>query len=84
MVHNLKCGGCGNTIANKISQISSISELTVNVGESKLTFNYTNENDIVKVKNKLKTLGYPSVDDENSFAKKAKSYMSCVTGKLLK
>jgi hypothetical protein len=45
-------------------------------------FNAENEESTVKVKEKLKSIGYPSIDVANTFASKAKSFVSCATGKI--
>jgi len=82
LVQNLKCGGCAHTISTKLSGIKNVFNLQVNVDESKVSFNYLEGEDVVNVKEKLKELGYPSVDDTNSFSSKAKSFISCATGKL--
>ena len=84
IVQNLKCGGCANTITTKLSEIENIKNLTVDVEESKVSFNYINEADAFIVKDKLKTLGYPSIDDTNSLTSKAKSFISCATDRLSK
>ncbi|MBO3098661.1 heavy-metal-associated domain-containing protein [Gelidibacter pelagius] len=84
VVQNLKCGGCVNTITTKLSSIANISNLQVDVEESKISFSYLNEADAIQVKEKLKHLGYPSVEDSNSLTSKAKSFVSCATGKLSK
>ena len=84
IVQNLKCGGCAHTISTKLAEIDSISDLNVNVEESKVSFNYSDEADITMVKEKLKKLGYPSIDDANTLTSKAKSFVSCATGKLSK
>ena len=84
IVQNLKCGGCANTITTKLSEIENISDINIDVEENKVSFNYTNEADAFAVKDKLKTLGYPSIDDANNIVSKAKSYVSCATGKLSK
>lgn len=84
IIQNLKCGGCAHTITSKLSELDFISDLNVNVDESKVSFNYTNEMDALKVKEKLKALGYPSIDETNSLTTKAKSFVSCATGKLSK
>lgn len=84
IVQNLKCGGCASTITTKLSEIENINNLAVDVEESKVSFNYINEADAFIVKDKLKTLGYPSIDDTNSLTSKAKSFVSCATGKLSK
>jgi len=81
IVQNLKCGGCANTITNKLSEIKNISEIEVNIEESKISFNHINYDDSIQVKEKLKNIGYPSVEDENSIVSKTKSFISCATGK---
>ncbi|MEO5790267.1 heavy-metal-associated domain-containing protein [Gelidibacter sp.] len=71
LVQNLKCGGCASTISSKISTIENISNLHIDVEEKKVSFNYLNDADILIVKEKLKHLGYPSIEDNNSLISKA-------------
>ena len=82
LVQNLKCGGCAKTITVKLSETENISDIIIDVDESKVSFNYLNPSDLDVVKNKLSGLGYPSLDDDNSVLSKAKSFVSCATGKL--
>jgi len=84
IVQNLKCGGCASTISAKLSEIKAISNINVDVEESKVTFDYVNSEDAIEVKQKLRSLGYPSIEDENGLVSKAKSFVSCATGKLSK
>ena len=84
LVQNLKCGGCAHTISTKLATIKNVSNLQVNLEQSKVSFEYSSEEDAFKVKEKLKNLGYPSIEDANSFSSKAKSFVSCATGKLSK
>ena len=84
IVQNLKCGGCANTITTKLSEIENISDINIDVDKNKVSFNYLNKTDTFAVENKLKALGYPSIEDENTIVSKAKSLMSCATGKLSK
>jgi copper chaperone CopZ len=84
IVQNLKCGGCAHTISTKLSELDLVSDVNVNVEESKVSFHYSEEADVTVVKDKLKSLGYPSIDDENTLTSKAKSFVSCATGKLSK
>ena len=84
LVQNLKCGGCAHTITAKLEELDLISGLNVNVEESKVTFNCNNEIDVLRIKEKLMNLGYPPIDESNSFTTKAKSFVSTATGKLLK
>ena len=34
-IQNLKCGGCANTITKNLAQLEAITEVTVNVEESR-------------------------------------------------
>ena len=81
-VQNLKCGGCANTIITKISEITNISDVEVNNETSIVSFYAENSDDILKVKNKLQSLGYPSIDDANGILSKAKSFVSCASGRI--
>ena len=81
-IQNLKCGGCSNTITKNVSAIQNISNVTVNVEESSVTFHYETEANLAEVKNKLQSLGYPEDGELNSLGSKAKSYVSCAIGKM--
>lgn len=83
-IQNLKCGGCANTIITKISTLKNVSEVNVHVEDSTVTFTSSSENEIETVKNKLAALGYPAEGENNSVISKAKSYVSCATGKMSK
>lgn len=82
IVQNLKCGGCARTITNKLSDMEKISEVEVFPNTSTVSFTYEESNDVMRVKDKLKDLGYPPVDSKNTIALKAKSFVSCATGKM--
>lgn len=82
IVQNLKCGGCAHTITTKLATLENVSEVQVAVDESEISFNYINESDVERVTEKLKDLGYPSVEDKNSLTSKSKSFISCAKGKL--
>lgn len=84
VVQNLKCGGCAKTIASKLSEIENISDLEVDVENSKISFGFSKIEDVSLVKDKLKSMGYPSIDDQNSLASRAMSFVSCATGKMSK
>ena len=84
VVQNLRCGGCANTITSKLLEIKNIENLKVDIDASKIQFDHHNKIDLQAVKDKLKALGYPEVDDKNSMLFKAKSIVSCATGKFKK
>jgi copper chaperone CopZ len=81
-IQNLKCGGCANTIITKISAIENISDVTVNNDSDTVSFKYKSDKDITAVKNKLAGIGYPEVGEKNSLTSKAKSFVSCASGRL--
>jgi len=81
-IQNLKCGGCANTITSKVSNIENISNVTVDVDNSSVSFNYETENDLHNAKNKLASIGYPTEGEKNSVISKTKSFVSCATGKM--
>lgn len=82
IVQNLKCGGCANTITTKLSQLESVTNILVNTESSTVSFLAGSSDNTLIVKEKLKTLGYPSIEDANGLLSKAKSFVSCATGKI--
>lgn len=82
IVQNLKCGGCANTITTKLSQLESITNIVVDTELSTVSFTTTSHDDALLVKQKLKSLGYPSIEAANGMRCKAASFISCATGKL--
>jgi len=83
-IQNLKCGGCAHTIISSLNGLDNISDVQINVETSEVSFNYLTEVDKKAVYQKLKSLGYPAVEEENSLGLKAKSYISCAIGKIKK
>ncbi len=81
---NLKCGGCANSIKKGILTIEGVDEVSVDLETSKVTVNTVDEQLILKVKEKLSSMGYPEVGDANTVLHKAKSFVSCATGKMTK
>lgn len=83
-VQNLKCGGCANSITKKLSSLSYIADINVEPDSStvKLKVNESGMED--QIKKALLNLGYPVEGDKNAFTSKAKSFVSCATGKMAK
>ena len=82
VIQNLKCGGCASTITTKISAIENISNVTVDLETSAVSFEAVSEEDTISVKNKLAAIGYPEEGENNSVVSKAKSFVSCATGRM--
>ncbi|WP_179352121.1 heavy-metal-associated domain-containing protein [Winogradskyella vidalii] len=80
IVQNLKYKASIHVIESKLREFDFISDLNVNVKEGKVTFNYTSNMNAIKVKERLKDLGYPSIGDDNTFALRVKSLLNCVAG----
>ncbi len=81
-IQNLKCGGCASTIIKKLSEIEGITNVEVKVEDSLVIFNTVTKENITLVKEKLATIGYPEIGEKNSIVSKAKSFVSCATGKI--
>ena len=83
-VHNVKCGGCANTLISSLKE--EFGEVTVDleVSPRKITLDIE-ENRLEELKLKLRKLGYPLTTDELSgfdkAAATAKSFVSCAVGK---
>jgi len=79
---NLKCGGCANTIKKGIVSIKGISDVTIDMESSKVMVDTDDEAVILSVKKKLSKMGYPEIGDANTMLHKAKSFVSCATGRM--
>ena len=81
-LENIKCHGCANTIKNGLLKIQGVEQSDVNVSESKVTVTYTDYGDTLNIiKKKLTVLGYPEAGN-NTIGSKAKSFVSCVIGRI--
>ena len=84
-VENVKCGGCASTLTKALK--SDYGEVEVNLEKTprEITLDISDDN-MENLKLKLRTLGYPLVDDELSTFQtintKAKSFVSCAIGKM--
>lgn len=83
-IQNLKCGGCATQIISKLSGIEGVSNVVVDEVLSTVTFDPEDEVAIITATEALADMGYPLFDEDNSFGKKAKSYVSCMVGRVKK
>lgn len=81
-VQNLKCGGCARTISNKLSEMKGIEDVIVEKESSSVSFDHQGADDASLVKETLRKLGYPTIDEDNGVVQKAKSFVSCANGKI--
>lgn len=81
---NLKCGGCANSIKKGLEDIDGIGTVSVDLDTSKVQVETVDEEILKTVKSKLSAMGYPEVGDANTVIHKAKSFVSCATGRMSK
>lgn len=79
---NLKCGGCVNTVKKGLLTIDGINEVEVDLVNSKVMVPTEDEQVLIQVKAKLSKMGYPEIGDANTILHKAKSFVSCASGKM--
>ena len=79
-IENLKCGGCAATIKKRIKAIKGVENVEIDIEKSLVSFN-ANATHTKKAKEKLSKLGYPE-KGSNTVLHKAKSFVSCATGKM--
>jgi len=84
-VQNVKCGGCASTLKSKLADEFGAIEVNLEVMPREITLDIDDVK-IPKLKEALRSLGYPSADEQFGFvedkAMKAKSFVSCAVGKV--
>ncbi|WP_456420390.1 heavy-metal-associated domain-containing protein [Lutibacter sp.] len=81
-VLNLKCNGCANTIIKGLLSLEGVENVSIDVVTSKVSF-ISKEEVLKSVKEKLSAMGYPEVGGDNTIIHKAKSFVSCATGRIV-
>ncbi len=81
-IQNLKCGGCVNTISKKLNTLDDVSQVSIEVEDNSVTFEYSEAHTLDVVKKTLADIGYPEDGEANTLTSKAKSYVSCAFGKI--
>lgn len=82
IVENLKCGGCINTIQNKLMSVEGVKKVSANKDNSEITIEADDEVSRETLCSKLKAAGYPEQGTDNNLITQIKSYGSCMIGKL--
>jgi len=83
-VENVKCGGCVNTIRKALAAIAGITAVSVDVERGEILLE-GDESAREPVTRRLLELGYPesgAVSGLESAAAKAKSFVSCIVGRV--
>lgn len=83
IVDNIKCNGCATRIKNKLNKIETISQVVINIEEGSVAFDCYNDSCRLEVISNLKAMGYPQ-QGQGSAVDNAKSYVSCMIGRIEK
>jgi len=81
-IQNLKCGGCAKTVMDTLKKLPNVNDITVEVDKSIVAFSTEEASTLEIVEQKLTEIGYPPIGSKNSVITKAKSFVSCATGKM--
>lgn len=81
-VENIKCGGCAGTIISKLKEMPGVQEVEIDIESGKVAVT-GKELSRIELGQKLHKMGYPPAGSDNDIITKAKSYISCMTGKVL-
>lgn len=82
IIQNLKCDGCKNAVIKRMQKVEGISDISIDIETSEVTFDYTTHNAMEGLRDSLADLGYPITGDPNTIVSKAKSYFNCAIGKV--
>ena len=83
-IQNLKCGGCASTIKEKLNALEGVRNIDVLLEDHAVRFEHPTENEAEQVQQLLGQLGYPTEEMTNSLLAKARSVVSCASGRLKK
>ena len=81
-VHNIKCGGCANSITQAIAKFGTYQDIKVNVTDGMIELGHDASDDLTALKAKLASMGYP--EDDPTMVQNVKSFVSCAIGRVTK
>jgi copper chaperone CopZ len=83
-VANLSCSGCVNTITKKLTSITGVEKVEVDLETNNVSVNYTETVSREQLTQMLLSIGYPEATEKNGLLTQLKSVTSCLTGKFSK
>ena len=81
-IANLSCGGCVNTITKKLTAITGVEKVEVDLETNNVSVNHNETVNREQLTQMLLSIGYPEATQNNGLLTKLKSVTSCLTGKL--
>lgn len=81
-IANLSCGGCVNTITKKLTAITGVEKVGVDLETNIVSVNHNEMVSREQLTQMLLSIGYPEATEKNGLLTQLKSVTSCLTGKL--
>lgn len=81
-VANLKCSGCASTIHKRLTALVGVESAVADPDLDTVTVTYEEPATRNQITELLAHIGYPETTAENGLLTKAKSYASCLTGRM--
>lgn len=81
-IANLSCGGCVNTITKKLTAITGVEKVGVDLETNIVSVNHNEMVSREQLTQILLSIGYPEATEKNGLLTQLKSVTSCLTGKL--
>ncbi len=82
IIANLSCGGCVNTITKKLTAISGVEKVEVDLKTNNVSVNHHEMVSREQLTQMLLSIGYPEAREKNGLLTQLKSVTSCLSGKL--
>ena len=83
-VENIKCGGCANTIMNKLNKLDGVEQVSVDIEAGRVSVEASDDSREQLVQTLLQS-GYPekgTAEGIKAAKAKAKSFVSCAIGRM--
>ena len=81
-IANLSCSGCVNTITKKLTAISGVEKVAVDLETNSVSVKHNEMVNREQLTQMLLSIGYPEATEKNGLLTQLKSISSCLTGKL--
>ena len=82
IIANLSCDGCINTITKKLTAITGVEKVEVDLKTNIVSVNHNEMVSREQLTQMLLSIGYPEATEKNGLLTQLKSVTSCLTGKL--
>lgn len=81
-IQNVKCDSCIHQFTNTLMKLEGVNKVLFDKKEGVINIDHEDPNVMDHIKIKLKMMGCPAYDSENTLNDKVNAYMSCLAGKL--